>query len=388
MSIVMDPVSIPNRPPVTPGAVDESAGRRQLHVNQDLLIGRGADCHLRLPALNVSRRHCLLKISAPHAWITDLGSGNGTWVNGHRLIPGKETPVTDGSRVHVGPYEFVVRIQTPSGLSQQDSPITEPLHTIQPLTMEDTCRSLEETDVPPTPAPMLRPSHRKLSRRSGTGVSADKRRTLRPGIRKTGSLSEELDISWLTSESEGASVSTVISPPSRLPEPLTDSQMTVVSPVIPPGRIPPVPLERNPRVSIRTPKRAPVPRLTGLTLAMVAGVAVAGWIWFAVFQPARTESRVRSQIFSLYEELQASNAGAPGEHDRTQEIEALNQSLAELQSEMKAGDEQALLLLMTGRDLIAAAKNSAESASEKPFPHQDRLDEFVKRLKQTESTDP
>src|SRR5262249_4859546 len=52
-------------------------------------IGRSDDCHLRLPKnfahLDVSRHHCLLNIDPPQVRVRDLGSRNGTYVNGVKI---------------------------------------------------------------------------------------------------------------------------------------------------------------------------------------------------------------------------------------------------------------------------------------------------------------
>ena len=52
-------------------------------------IGRGEGCLLRLPGdlahLDVSRRHCLLDINPPTVRVRDLGSRNGTYVNGMKI---------------------------------------------------------------------------------------------------------------------------------------------------------------------------------------------------------------------------------------------------------------------------------------------------------------
>jgi pSer/pThr/pTyr-binding forkhead associated (FHA) protein len=52
-------------------------------------VGRAEDCLLRLPSgiahRDVSRHHCLLDISPPEIWVRDLGSKNGTYVNGQKI---------------------------------------------------------------------------------------------------------------------------------------------------------------------------------------------------------------------------------------------------------------------------------------------------------------
>ena len=53
------------------------------------LVGRGNDCDLRLPKdfehADISRHHCLLEIDLPSVRVRDLGSRNGTYVNGLKI---------------------------------------------------------------------------------------------------------------------------------------------------------------------------------------------------------------------------------------------------------------------------------------------------------------
>jgi pSer/pThr/pTyr-binding forkhead associated (FHA) protein len=52
-------------------------------------VGRSEDCLVRIGGdainLTVSRRHCLLAIDPPVARVRDLGSLNGTFVNGRKI---------------------------------------------------------------------------------------------------------------------------------------------------------------------------------------------------------------------------------------------------------------------------------------------------------------
>jgi pSer/pThr/pTyr-binding forkhead associated (FHA) protein len=66
------------------------AGRKFPFVGPtSCLIGRSRDCTIALPLevehLDVSRRHCLLDISPIALRIRDLGSLNGTFVNGKNI---------------------------------------------------------------------------------------------------------------------------------------------------------------------------------------------------------------------------------------------------------------------------------------------------------------
>ena len=58
----------------------------------------------------VSRRHFRLLLSSGQVMVEDLGSTNGTSVNGIRLSPGAPQPLRDGSRLQTGNLALTVRI--------------------------------------------------------------------------------------------------------------------------------------------------------------------------------------------------------------------------------------------------------------------------------------
>lgn len=50
------------------------------------VLGRSRSCQLRLPGdATVSRQHCLIELEGEQAWVQDLGSLNGTLVNGEKI---------------------------------------------------------------------------------------------------------------------------------------------------------------------------------------------------------------------------------------------------------------------------------------------------------------
>ena len=55
------------------------------------VIGRGADCFARFTGmpedLTISRHHCQLDVEPPIVRVQDLGSLNGTYVNGQKIWP-------------------------------------------------------------------------------------------------------------------------------------------------------------------------------------------------------------------------------------------------------------------------------------------------------------
>lgn len=71
-----------------------------------LVVGRMADCALRLDDGSVSRRHARLELRGDCWWVVDQGSSNGTFRNGER---GQEFELRGGDLVTFGAvaFEFV-----------------------------------------------------------------------------------------------------------------------------------------------------------------------------------------------------------------------------------------------------------------------------------------
>lgn len=81
------------------------------------LIGRTNDAHLCLPNDRFfSRHHCLLEIDPPRCFLRDLGSTNGTFVNGKRV---SETFLKHGDQIQGG--ESVLQVEVSAPLMSSDS---------------------------------------------------------------------------------------------------------------------------------------------------------------------------------------------------------------------------------------------------------------------------
>jgi DNA-binding winged helix-turn-helix (wHTH) protein len=65
------------------------------------VVGRDAAAQVRLDDANVSRRHARIVVSGAGTQIEDLGSKNGTFLDGLR-VPAGAVPLLDGSRVVFG----------------------------------------------------------------------------------------------------------------------------------------------------------------------------------------------------------------------------------------------------------------------------------------------
>ena len=75
------------------------------------VLGRDPDGALWIDDSSVSRRHARILISGGKASLEDLGSKNGTYVRGKRVV--KKVPLADGDHIRIGPAELVFRAISP-----------------------------------------------------------------------------------------------------------------------------------------------------------------------------------------------------------------------------------------------------------------------------------
>ena len=93
----------PEEKPYLLGIAGEHAGRLfPLEGLREVFVGRGADCELFLQLdRDVSRRHARVSLDdAGRAWLEDLGSLNGTLVNGSDVT--RPTMLARGDRIFIG----------------------------------------------------------------------------------------------------------------------------------------------------------------------------------------------------------------------------------------------------------------------------------------------
>jgi predicted component of type VI protein secretion system len=66
-----------------------------------VMVGRHPECDVQLDSRRVSRRHCVIAMVRGDVVVRDLGSTNGTWINGRRVAAGWIRPGDEVSIAHV-----------------------------------------------------------------------------------------------------------------------------------------------------------------------------------------------------------------------------------------------------------------------------------------------
>ncbi len=88
--------------------------RRSMTLGTErFIIGRAPNCHLRLPHRAVSRHHAEIVNSEGRYYLVDLGSTNGTTVNGKEAEPHRRYPLKNDDQVQVADI-LVVKFEDPS----------------------------------------------------------------------------------------------------------------------------------------------------------------------------------------------------------------------------------------------------------------------------------
>lgn len=89
------------------GAIKNSASQREFLLSAHYLIGRAPGCQLQLDDSRVSRRHAEIRCHGSAWKVQDLGSLNGTFIDGKRLPPFVCRTVSLGARLAFGDREDI-----------------------------------------------------------------------------------------------------------------------------------------------------------------------------------------------------------------------------------------------------------------------------------------
>ena len=105
-----NPRSVPPPPPLNlnTSALEQNIGQLSQVIQPaagQLIIGRAADCDIAIPDPLVSRRHAQLFLNEGGGRLVDLGSDNGTFVNGQPIV---DSPIVEGDLIELGKAQFVL----------------------------------------------------------------------------------------------------------------------------------------------------------------------------------------------------------------------------------------------------------------------------------------
>ncbi len=94
-------------------------GRRYVLERDCTILGRQIDCNVCLQGRSVSRKHAQVLVRGPNCYVEDLGSSNGTFLNGKRLPSRQTVPCHEGDQLTIGPYTFLLT-ETATAISHNE----------------------------------------------------------------------------------------------------------------------------------------------------------------------------------------------------------------------------------------------------------------------------
>lgn len=116
----------------------------------EMRVGRTEDCEITIADPRVSRNHAMLRVEDTRVLLEDMGSANGTLVNGLRLVGTVE--LKNGDDIQFDKYKFRVAVAGPAA-ADDDGDAT----VVAPLGDDATVVSAAEPEAAPDPAPTPTP---------------------------------------------------------------------------------------------------------------------------------------------------------------------------------------------------------------------------------------
>lgn len=147
----------------------EHTDKTRTRLDRPVSLGRSSACEISLNDTECSRRHALINPQAGgEFWIVDLGSTNGTHVNGRRLL--RPTQLADGDRILLGRTELTFRGGAPRAATRKRAESETQLITRPAIRVEEAWMVLADIEGF-TPFSQSHPPE-EVSRRVGGWLSA------------------------------------------------------------------------------------------------------------------------------------------------------------------------------------------------------------------------
>ena len=109
-------------------------GDRRIELAGEVVFGRSDNCDVKLTEGHPSRRHAKVSVADDEVWVEDLGSANGTFVNGTKLTARTKLNSGDIVSFHEEEYRFEggndddqATVVRPLPTEQEDATVVRPL---------------------------------------------------------------------------------------------------------------------------------------------------------------------------------------------------------------------------------------------------------------------
>jgi pSer/pThr/pTyr-binding forkhead associated (FHA) protein len=124
---------------------NEKSRTREVRLGPETVIGRARECHLRIVSGQVSRRHCVILVEDNRVVVRDLGSANGTEVDGAVIPPEIDVPVASGSLLVIGPLKFMFEFLSPDHSEPNEDDLQSTTQDISPLPGMTADKNIDDT---------------------------------------------------------------------------------------------------------------------------------------------------------------------------------------------------------------------------------------------------
>jgi len=143
-------------------------GGSAIDILKDLtLVGRQEECDLRLEHKSVSKMHCVIVKTDGLLLLRDLGSTNGTRVNGQRV---RRAALLPNDQLNIANYKFKVYLgpdlPAPVAVDERTqhlevSEVADMLRQVKKPSEEDSSLDIPAQAVQPNPLPDVYPDHQQ-----------------------------------------------------------------------------------------------------------------------------------------------------------------------------------------------------------------------------------
>src|SRR5207249_11808203 len=84
-----------------------------------------SDVDFRLNETLVSRRHAQIECDGEACYLTDLGSANGTWLDGDKLSAGDRRLLPDRAEIRIGSFQLLFEKISLASIEPEPIPVLE-----------------------------------------------------------------------------------------------------------------------------------------------------------------------------------------------------------------------------------------------------------------------